>query len=290
MYLASLILQNVVFGTQILLVAVALYVVFSASKIFHLAVGAIGVTVAYTVYFGVSSGWSIALTILVACCVAILLGIMSTLLLEVFTLRDATLLGLLVSFSFAGVLEALISISFGTSGKSLQEGVLSIISFAGMQIDAPGLITIGVGGILALLTWVAISFTNAGRLLRGLAENTPLVTSLGVNNKLMRYGAYIMASLVAGVVVTLAGWHTALTPLMGFNLVIGAFVALLVGGVNDLKGTIIAAYLVALIPGIIIGLSGGFSENWRLVFVFCIAVLILGIRPNGLFALETRDS
>lgn len=290
MYVASLILQNLVFGTQVLLVAVALYVVFSASKIFHLAIGAIGATVAYAVYLGVSAGWPVFLVLLFALLVAAVLGLISASLLEAFTVKNATLLGLLVSFSLAVILEALVSIGFGTAGKSLQEGILSTVSLGGVQLDTPGFVTIIVGATLALVAWGIVSFTGTGRVLRGLSENTPLVTSLGINNKLVRYGVYIIAAVIAGVVVTLAGWHTALTPLMGFHLVIGAFVALLVGGVRDLRGTVIASYLVVLVPGLIIGLSGNFSENWRLVFVFCLAAVILAFRPNGLFAVETREA
>ena len=67
-----------------------------------------------------------------------------------------------------------------------------------------------------------------------------------------------------------------------------AFMALLVGGVNDVRGTIVAAYLLAFVPEIIIGLAPGVSYQWRLVIVFVIAAISLILRPQGLFTKPAR--
>lgn len=77
---------------------------------------------------------------------------------------------------------------------------------------------------------------------------------------------------------------------MGFQLVIAAFIALLMGGVHDLRGTVIASYLIALVPGLIIGFSPGLSENWRFVFVFAIAAVVLALRPHGIFSKRIREA
>lgn len=290
MFFASVVVQNLVLGTQILMVAVSLYLVFSASKIFHLAIGSIGVAAAYVLFLGLSSDWGLPLAVGAALGTAIVLGLISARLLEVFAVQEANLLGLLVSFALGVIIESIISITFGTSGKSLQEGILTTVSLGGVTIDLPGLITIGLGLALAGIAWLVINFTKIGRLLRGLSENTPLTTSLGINNQVVRYSTYTIAAVVSAVVIIMSGWHTALTPLMGFNLIIAAFIVLLMGGVRDLRGTIISAYIIAIIPGIIIGYVGGISENWRLVFVFGIAAVVLAIRPDGILANKTRES
>lgn len=289
MYLSSVILQNLVLGTQILMVALALYFVFSASRTVHVALGAIGTLAAYAVYFGIISGWPFLASAIFALSVVAVLGLISAELLEPFAARKEPLIGLIVSLAFVFVLESIVGIFFGTDGKNLQQGILPVISFGGVDIDLPGAITIFLGAFLAVTSWLAVRLTDTGRLLAGIAENSELATSLGVNNKNIRRLAHFVAAFIAGIVITLVGWHTSLTPLMGFNFVVVAFIALLIGG-NDLRGTAIASYTIAVIPGIIIGFTDGLSENWRLAIVFLIAVIFLAARPQGIFSKKLRET
>ncbi|RJP45955.1 branched-chain amino acid ABC transporter permease [Candidatus Parcubacteria bacterium] len=290
MYLASIVLQSLVLGTQILMIAVALYLVSAASRIVHLAIGAIGASAAYALYWSITLGWPLWTGIAFALLVAVVLGLISAELLEPFAVRQEPLLGLLVSFALGIIIESLIAIFFGTDGKSLQTGILPVVQIGGAGIDLPGIITICIGVFAALFSWLVVHFTGVGRLLRSVAENSALTTSLGVDNKLIRHVAYVTAAVVAAIITGLAGWHTALVPHMGFQLVIAAFIALLMGGISDLRGTVIASYATAVIPGLIIGYASGFSENWRLVFVFLIAAVVLALRPHGIFSRKTREA
>lgn len=273
------------------MVAVGLYLVVSASKVLHLAIGAIGASAAYALYMGIVSGWPIFSAIFFALAIAVVFGLFSAELLEPFAVRREPLLGLLASLALGIIIEAMISIFFGTDGKSLERGILTVVPvFGDIKIDLPGLITIFLGILSAAVLWTGVHFTAMGRILRGVAENSPLSVSLGINNKVVRRCAYVLAAIVAGAVISLTGWHTALTPLMGFPLIIAAFIALLTGGIGDLRGTIIASYAITIIPGLIIGYSYGFSQSWHLVFVFLIAAAVLSIRPYGIFSARTREA
>lgn len=288
MYFLSVVLQNLIYGTQILMVAVAIYFVLSASRIIHVAVGAIGTFAAYIIYLGIISGWPFWLTVISALFLALIFGLISAELLEPFAARQEPLLGLIVSLAFVIVIESVIAIFFGTDGKSLQTGILPVLNFGGINIDLPGLITIFLGLFLAIASWLAVTFTKTGRLLRGVSENFSLSASLGINNKNIRRLAHCLAALTAAVVMTLFGWHSALTPLMGFNIVVVAFIALMIGG--DLRGAVISSYVLAIIPGLAIGFSNGISENARLIIVFLIAAIFLAVRPNGIFGKKLREA
>lgn len=289
MYLASVILQNLILGTQILIVAVSLYFVFSSSRTVHVAVGAIGTFAAYALYFGMVSRWPLTASAGLALLAALVLGLGSAKLLEPFAIRKEPLMGLIVSLALVLVLEALISMLFGTDGKNLAHGVLPVIDIGGIYVDLPGAITIILGVFLAIVSWIVINFTDTGRLFRGVAESPELSTSLGINNRIIHFVAHCAAALVAGVVVILVGWHTALTPLMGFNFVISAYMAMLIGG-YDLRGIAVASYAIGVIPGIAISFSDNLSEDWRLVIVFLVAAVVLIFRPGGIFAKKLREA
>jgi branched-chain amino acid transport system permease protein len=291
MYLLQLIANSLVLGTQIALVAAALYLVHSVGKITHFALGAIGAAVAYAAYYVVSQGGGPVLAFCAAALVASGLGLAAFLLLERFTARQEPLLGLLVTLGMASVIEAVISIIFGTDGKSFSSTILPVIYVGGIQITFAGAVTIIVGVLLALIVGVITLYTPSGRVLRGAAENSPSILALGINQKKARLVVYIVAALLSGFAVTMNGLHTALVPPMGFNLIVMAFIALLVGGSQDLRGIVIASYVISVIPEIIIGFSQGsynLSPSWRLAIMFLIAFGALFFRPEGLFAFQKR--
>ncbi len=290
MYFVSVTLQALVYGTQVLLIAVGLYLVYTSSRIFHLGIGAIGAASAYAVYFGLSSGWNPALAFIFGAIVAVLLGVLSAYLLEPFAEKREPLFGLIVSFALGMMIESVLGMIFGSGGKNFQTGVLPTIDVWGAGLDRPGAITIVLGIALTIVSGLAVHFTDIGRLLRGVAENSPLSLSLGVDNRKVRMIACILAALVSAAIVSLAGWHTALVPAIGFHLLVSAFIALLAGGVGDLRGTVIASYVLALVPTYMIAYSDRFSENWWTVFVFLIAAVLLSFKPQGLFGRKIREA
>ncbi len=288
--MVQILIYSFVMGTQVLLLALALFLVYSVSKVQNFALGAIGAGIAYALYFSISAHLQIVWTILLTIGVSVVLGIINFLLNERLTRKQEHLFALLTSFSFAIVLESLISIVFGTDGKNIIPGILPVYEFGVFQIPIPGLITICFGVMIAVLLFFFVHFTPWGRMLRAIAENSFSAESSGVDSKKVRFLVYIVGSFIAGAIGILAGLNTALTPTMGFQLIIMAFIAFLVGGVSDIRGTVIASYLVVLIPETIIGSLEGVSLNWKMVLVFAVASILLGLRPNGLFVRESRKS
>lgn len=275
-------------GTQVLLVALALFLVYSVSKVFNLAFGAIAAAVAYSLYFTVHISSPFWFMLALPLAVAIILGILNFLLNESFVKKQEYLFALLVSFSFGIIIESLISIIFGTDGKSLIGGILPVYEFGQYQIPLPGLIMIGLGVFFGIFSFLFVRYASWGRVLRSIAENPFSAMSLGLNSKKIRLFAYILGSFLVGMVGVLAGFNTALTPYMGFQIIVMAFIAFLVGGVSDIKGTIVASYLIVLIPEFLIGSSRAISTNWWMALVFAVALISLIFRPEGLFVGKQR--
>lgn len=293
MFVAQILLNSLVIGTQVLLLALALYLVFSVSKVYHLALGGVGTLVAYTVYWGVTKDASITMLVILGIAAALILGVVCYFLLEPFIRKQEDMLAVLVTFALLVIFESGAAIVFGSDGKSLVEGILPTISIGSAYITTPGAITIVFGIVVAILSALVVTKTAWGRLLRGIAENKNLVTSLQVNASKIRFLVFLVASMMAGTIVVLSSLNTALTPRGSFDLLVMAFVALLIGGIKDIRGTIIASYLVSLIPELIIGLSGTelqLSASWKMFFVFIIAIILLIWRPEGLLTRKGRTT
>ena len=292
MFFAQILLNSLVLGTQVLLLALSLYLIYAVSKTFHIALGAIGTTTAYALYFAITHQYPLLITILLVIIVAIVLGVISYYLLEPFIRKQEDTLALLASFSLLVILESCIPIVFGSDGKSFIQGVLPTLQVGGLYVTLPGIATLGLGFLVALITLIIVIKTPWGRILRSIAENVNLVTSLTVNASTIRFVTFILASFLASFIVILSSLNTALTPRGSFDILIMAFVALIIGGIKDIKGTIIASFIITLVPELIIGLSSAdlhLSASWKMFFVFILAVILLTWKPEGLLAVKQRN-
>lgn len=292
MFFSQVLINSIVIGTQVLLLAVPLYLIYSVSKVYHLGLGATAAAVAYALYFGVSLNWPLGISIFFAVLIAVIVGMLAYLLLVPFIKKRETTFGLLISFAFGLAIESLLAIMFGTGGRFIMPEVLPMFYLGKLYITVPGIFTIVVGVVLALIILIVVLYTPYGRALRAIAENSIFSSSLAINASKICFAAFIIASVLAGFIGIMTGLNTALTPQIGFNLIIMAFVALLIGG-NNLKATIIATYLITLIPELIISLSKAswhLSANWKMFLVFIIAVILLLIRPQGLLSGKRRIS
>lgn len=286
----QLLIYSLVSGTQVLLLALALHLLYQVTRVYNLALGAIGAVASYVLYLAlVEGGLSAGVSILLALVTSLLIALALFFIIEPFTKRNDYLSGLLATFSIAVLLEAVLAIAFGTGGKNFTQGILPVYEFGVYQIPVSGLITLAFGLLFAVGGWFFSRSTPGGRMLRAIAEHTFSASSLGINDRKARLVSYLFAATIAGCVIALFGWNAALTPGMGFSLIVMAFIAFLVGGVSDIRGTIVASYLVAAIPEIVVGLTPGLSLNWKLVLVFIIAAVFLAARPQGLFASATRS-
>ncbi len=292
-FFLQILANTLVLGTQILMFAMSLYLIRSVSKIEHVALGAIATFVAYMFLVAFKASGSFVAASIYSIVWAIFFGGLSYYLLEKFYKNHDTLLGLLASLSFGVVLESLIAIIFESDAKSIIEGVLPTVNLGLVKLTIPGLITILMGVFLAIVIVFVVRKTPYGRILRSITENNALVASLGVDQAKVRMCVYCFGCILTGFVGVMIGLNAAVTPYMGFNLVITAFIALFVGGVTDIRGVVVASFLLTLIPEFLINYSPnslGFTSSHKMFFVFIIALLIIFVRPNGLFAKQTRKS
>ncbi len=136
--------------------------------------------------------------------------------------------------------------------------------------------------VVCFATWYAIEKTRLGAYLRAGTENPRLVEAFGVNVPLMvtlTYGFGVALAAFAGV---LAAPVIQISPLMGQNLIIIVFAVVVIGGM----GSIMGAILTGLGLGVIEGLTKVFYPEASSTVVFVIMVVVLLIRPAGLFGNE----
>ncbi|MGB6243118.1 MAG: branched-chain amino acid ABC transporter permease [Castellaniella sp.] len=195
------------------------------------------------------------------------------------------LYGLLLTFGLALIIEGLFRSIYGVSGQpystpALLSGGVNL-GFMYLPIYRAWVVVASV--LACMLTWFLIEKTHLGALLRAGTENAKLVEAFGVNVPLMislTFGLGVGLAAFAGV---LAAPILQVSPLMGSNLIIVVFAVVVIGGMGSILGSIITG----LGLGIIEGFTKVFWPEASSTVVFIIMVIVLLLRPAGLFGKES---
>jgi branched-chain amino acid transport system permease protein len=135
---------------------------------------------------------------------------------------------------------------------------------------------------LCLGTWFVIERTKLGSYLRAATENPALVQAFGINVPRMitlTYGFGVALAAVAGV---LAAPIYQVNPLMGADLIIVVFAVVVIGGMGSIMGAILTGFGL----GVVEGLTKYFYPEASNTVIFVIMVIVLMIKPAGLFGRE----
>jgi branched-chain amino acid transport system permease protein len=191
------------------------------------------------------------------------------------------LYGLLLTFGLALIIEGVFRNEFGSSGLPYRipdqlQGAWDL-GFMFLPIYRGWVVIAAL--ILCLATWLLIEKTRLGAYLRAATENAPLVQAFGVNVPRMvtlTYGFGVALAAVGGV---LAAPIYSVNPQMGSNLIIVVFAVVVIGGMGSILGSILTGFAL----GIVEGLTKVFWPEASATVVFVIMVIVLIVRPAGLF-------
>jgi branched-chain amino acid transport system permease protein len=192
--------------------------------------------------------------------------------------------GLLLTLGLALVAEGIFRELYGVSGQNydVPELLSGATNLGFMILPNYRAWVVLVSLTVCLGTWYLIERTRLGAYLRAGTENAALVQAFGINVPLMvmlTYGAGAALAALAGV---LAAPIIQVNPLMGSNLIIVVFAVVVIGGMGSIMGSI----LTGLGLGVIEGLTRVFYPEASSIVVFIIMVIVLMIRPAGLFGKE----
>lgn len=194
------------------------------------------------------------------------------------------LYGLLLTFGLALIAEGIFREIYGVSGQNydVPELLKGATNLGFMVLPNYRAWVVVVSLAVCLGTWYLIERTRLGAYLRAGTENAALVQAFGINVPVMvmlTYGAGAALAALAGV---LAAPIIQVNPLMGSNLIIVVFAVVVIGGMGSIMGSI----LTGLGLGVIEGLTRVFYPEASSIVVFVVMVLVLMVRPAGLFGKE----
>ena len=194
------------------------------------------------------------------------------------------LYGLLLTFGLALIIEGLFRYFYGISGQpyTVPEALGGAWNLGFMFLPKYRGWVIAISLVVCLATWFVIERTKLGAYLRAGTENPKLLQAFGVNVPLLitlTYGYGVALAAFAGV---LAAPVFSVNPVMGSNLIIVVFAVVVIGGMGSILGSIVTGLGLGLVEGV----TRVYYPEASAVVVFVIMVIVLLVRPAGLFGRE----
>lgn len=281
----SQLLLGLVNGSFYAILSLGLAVIFGLLNVINFAHGALFMMGAVITWMAMNYlGINYWLMLVLAPLVVGLFGVLIERLLLRWIYKLDHLYGLLLTLGLTLVIEGVFRSVYGVSGLGYDtpEVLQGATNLGFMILPNYRAWVVVASVVVCIATWFVIEKTKLGAYLRAGTENPRLVEAFGVNVPVMITLTYAFGAALAAFAGVLAAPIYQVSPLMGQNLIIVVFAVVVIGGMGSIMGSI----LTGLGLGIIEGFTKVFYPEASSTVVFVIMVIVLLIRPAGLFGKE----
>src|SRR5262249_10281482 len=194
------------------------------------------------------------------------------------------LYSLLLTFGLAFIIEDGTRQIWGANGLpfSLPEALMSPLSTEFFFITGYRMFMVAMVAIVVGVLFVLLRYTRIGVRIRAGTLDLETVAALGVNVRVLRSLNFAVGIFLAGLAGVLAAGQIGLEPTMGDSLLMPSFIAIIVGGVGSLTGTLLGGLLIGVASGLTAVIFPSASE----AIIYVMMAIVLLIRPRGLLGEE----
>ncbi|SCB13465.1 ABC transporter permease [Bradyrhizobium yuanmingense] len=276
-------INGLIVGNVYALVAVGLALIFGVSRLINFAQGSIYLVGAYIGWIAVVQLHTpLPLTIIVVAVAAAIVG----LIIERFGLRplqnSVRIAPLLATIGISFVLDQLVMLIFSPNPRALPSQLPDVrFQVGGGTIGPLDLLIAGVGLTSALLLFVFLRYTKLGWAVRATAQDRDAAMQMGVDVNRVNQAVFGIAAALGGVSGMLVGmYYNQIDTAMSLQATLKGVVAEVVGGAGNVPGAVIGSLLLGLVESYGVAVLG---TSYRNLFAFLLLVVVLVVRPNGLF-------
>ncbi len=277
------VLHGLVYGAILALVGAGLTVAFGILGVMNFAHGELLMWGAYVGLAALALTRNFWMALAAAPLAVAILGVV----VERTTLRPLygrpPLFGLIATFGLAMILRELVQIIWGQETFTIPSPFPGVVSLLGMTYPTYRLFVLGFSGLVLGALWLFFTRTRAGLLVRAAVQDPEMLDALGVNlPRLFTFTFAASAALAALAGLIMAPIFTVYSDL-GVETILYAFLVVILGGLGSIGGSILAAFLI--------GEAQNLASLWldprqATTIIFALMILLLVVRPRGLFGKE----
>ena len=275
----STLIYGILNSLILLLIAVGFSLVYGVSRLPNFAHGALYVLTGYMTWVFLNSlGLPYALSIVLAIIVTALVGaaIYRFIFIRVRGMEASEIIA-----SFAIGLAIMEGLRRAFAGQYfIPEYIDRMVHIFGVPIHAQRLIIIGVALVVLAFLWIFTHYTKIGLALRAIAQHERAAMMLGIDSDQTAMISLALGSAVAGVAAVAIFPLGLMTVDTGYNVLTMAIAVSIIGGLGSWTGAMIGAFVLGFAQILTARFIG---SNWQMVVVYVAIIVVLLVRPSGLF-------
>ena len=291
----QLIVNALIAGSLAALIAGGLSLVYGVMNIFNLALGQMVLMGGYGAWWFQSTlGWPLLPSILGGFAFGAFVSWITFQVAVAPFYKRHRQLPLVTTIAFGMILDAFILLFFEERPRRILSGAERVLSVAGARMSIEQIILVMATILLLAFFAYILHGTSLGRKIRAVVQHDSAAMSLGIRAPTLDLLLFISSGLLAAAGGIFIGIDQNLSPVLAFPLMIKAYAAVIAGGRGNLWGTIVVAYLIALLEQLVVGvhwfgrfyISAGFQSSVALFFI----IAFLLFRPMGIFSTQSRTA
>lgn len=279
--LANYAVNGLVEGLLIALPALSLTLVMGIAGFANAATGDYMTVSAYA---AVTMQKALAASLLLAAAGALAAGVALALLCHWLVFRPLArrpaVTSLVASIGVALLVRSVPTFFAGHDQQSIQTPLMRAWNFGGLRLLPTDLAVAGVAVGALLAVFALLHGTPIGRQMRAVADNPDLARASGIRARRVMLALWAMAGALCATGGVLYGVKAVIMPDLGWELLIAAFAAMVLGGIGNPGGAVLASVLLGLAQELSVPLVG---PSYKIAVAFAALLLVLLARPRGLF-------
>jgi branched-chain amino acid transport system permease protein len=274
-------ITGVAIGMVYALVALGFILVWNSANVINFAQAEFSTTPAFVMAVLVgSAGLNQGLAIFGTLLFAVVLGIVFSRLVY-HPLRNRTLITIIIAtIGVSLFLRNILLAVFGAQTRTVPQVLSGTTEFLGVTLNKQYLVIISVAALLLLFQYVLFDHTTLGRKLQATAQNRDMASLLGISTNRMIDLTFVYSAVLGAIGGILLAPLYGVTTTLGVLVALKAFAAAVIGGFGSIPGSVLGGVMLGLVETF--G-STYISSHYKDAFAFVILILVLLVRPTGLF-------
>ena len=265
------------------MVALGFNLIYGTVKFFDIGYGALTTVGGYVVFllykkFGLDLSLSIALGILFTGFIGYLVNA-----LVYKKLRDRRASGMVLLVASLGVLtvlQAIVAMIFSSQFQTLSIGGASkVYEIWGAIITQVQLVILITGLLIMIVLGLVLKKTMFGKAVSAVADDEEVAKIVGINTNKIIGVVFFIGSMIAGLAGIFVGFDTGIEPTMGMSLLLKGVIASIIGGIGNIYGGVLGAFLLGFVENFGIWKISG---EWKDAIAFGLLIIFLLFRPSGI--------
>jgi branched-chain amino acid transport system permease protein len=277
--LAIAVLNGVIWGMIMALIALGLNMIFGLLHIINMAHGVLYMLGAVVAWYFIDLTGSFWIALILAPVVVGAIGmVMERGLLR--TIEDKPITTIICTFGIMLAVQHLVFMTFGGTPRRINIPIEARFQLFELQYPLMRIVIALISVAVMIALWFFLNKTKYGLWMRAVVQDREMAVALGIPVNQVYMWTFVLGSALAAFSGVLAAPIVYVDFMMGREILIMAFIIVIVGGMGNLEGSVLAAIIISLIQGV-----GSLFVPPAMATVFSLAfmIIVLLFRPQGLF-------